>query len=94
MCEHDAPDRVKRARGQIIDEQAVVIINIGRSDVVEPNTPVERVILPDDSLQAQRICNIANAVLNQQKTRVSIGIFEEMGNTHQHRHREDANRSA
>jgi hypothetical protein len=41
VCEHDAPDRVKRARGQIVDEQAVVIVNIGRSDVVEPNTPVE-----------------------------------------------------
>jgi hypothetical protein len=65
VCEHDAPDRVKRARGQIVDEQAVVIINIGRSDVVEPNAPVERVILPDDSLQAQRICYIANAVLCQ-----------------------------
>jgi hypothetical protein len=68
MCEHDAPDRVKLARGHIVDEQAVVIINISRSDIVEPNTPVERVILPDDSLQAQRICNIANAVLCQQKT--------------------------
>jgi hypothetical protein len=63
MCEHDAPDCVKRARGQIVDEQAVVIINIGRSDIVDPNAPVERVILPDDGLQAQRICNIGDEVL-------------------------------
>ena len=41
VCEHDAPDRVKRPRGQIVDEKAVVIINIGRGDIVETNTPVE-----------------------------------------------------
>jgi hypothetical protein len=71
MCEHDAPDRVKRARAQIVNEQAVVGINIGRSDSGVPNhgpnAPVERVILPDDSLQSQLICNITNAVLCQQK---------------------------
>ena len=65
MCEHDAPDRVKRPRGEIIDEKAVVIINIGRGDIVETNIPVERVILPDDGLQAQSICNVANPVLYQ-----------------------------
>jgi hypothetical protein len=69
MCEHDTPDRVKRARAQIANEQAVVGINIGLSDSDVPNhgpnAPVERVILPDDSLQAQLICNIANAVLCQ-----------------------------
>jgi hypothetical protein len=67
VCEHDGPDRVKHARALIAKEQAVVGINIGRSDGVisnqGPNAPVKRVILPDDGLQAQRICNIANAVL-------------------------------
>jgi hypothetical protein len=41
MCEHDAPDRVKRSRGQIADEQAVLIISVGRSDIVDTNAPVE-----------------------------------------------------
>ena len=53
MCEHDAPSRVKRSRGQIADEQAVFGIDSGRSnsgigsDVSNhglnhgPNTPVE-----------------------------------------------------
>jgi hypothetical protein len=71
VCEHDAPDCVERARAQIANEQAVVGIDIGLSDSDVsnhgPNSPVERVIPPDDSLQAQLICNIANAVLCQQK---------------------------
>ena len=71
MCEHDAPDRVERARAQIANEQAVVRIDIGLSDSdvpnYGPNAPVERVISPYDSLQTQLIGNIANAVLCQQK---------------------------
>ncbi len=67
VCEHDAPDRVKHARGQIVNEQAIVSINIGLADRDVPNhcpnAPVERVELPEDSLQAQLICNITNAVL-------------------------------
>ena len=78
MCEHDASNRVKYARVRIADEQAVVGIDSSRSDSgVDcgfsndalnhgPNAPVERVILPDNCLQAQLICNIANAVLCQQ----------------------------
>ena len=103
MCEHDASDRVKRARAQIVKEQAIVGIDIGRSDrdvcVIPnrgPNAPVERVILPDDSLQAQLICNIANAVLCQQKLQL-IYCYDrfdgKMRRAHQHRHREDANMS-
>jgi hypothetical protein len=61
VCEHDTPDRVKRARAHIANEQAVVGINIGLSDSgvpnYDPNAPVERVIPPDDSLQAELICN-------------------------------------
>jgi hypothetical protein len=71
VCEHDAPDRVKRSRAQIADKQAVVGIDIGLSDSDVPNhgpnAPVERVIPPDDGLQAQLICNVANTVLCQQK---------------------------
>jgi hypothetical protein len=67
VCEHDAPSRVKRARAQIANEQAVVGINIGLTDSDVPNNgpdaPVERIIPPDDCLQAQLICNIADAVL-------------------------------
>ena len=67
MCEHDTPGHVKRARGHIANEQAVVGINIGLSDSDVPNhgpnAPVKRVILPDDRLQAQLICNITDAVL-------------------------------
>jgi hypothetical protein len=67
VCEHDAPNRVKYARSQIANEQAVVGVNSRRSDCDVrnhgPNAPVERVIFPDDSLQAQLIGNIANAVL-------------------------------
>jgi len=51
MCEHDASDSVKCASRLIVDEQAVVSINIGCSDVVRPNAPVKRVIFPDDSRQ-------------------------------------------
>jgi len=65
MRQHDTPDPVECARSQIADEQAIVCINVGRSDVVGPNAPVVRVKLPDDSLQAHCICNIANAVLCQ-----------------------------
>ena len=71
VCEHDAPDRVERARAQIAYEQAVVRIDIGLSDSYVSNyganAPVERVISPYDSLQTQLIRNIANAVLCQQK---------------------------
>jgi hypothetical protein len=35
FCELDAPDRVECPRGQIVDEQAVVVIDIGCSDIVE-----------------------------------------------------------
>ena len=66
-CVRICPDRVKRARAQIMNEQAIVGINIGKGDSGVPdhgpNTPVERVILPDDRLQAQLIRNITNAVL-------------------------------
>ena len=41
VCEHDAPDSVKCPRGQIADEKAVVVINIGRGDIVKTNMPVE-----------------------------------------------------
>lgn len=74
VCKHDAPDRVKRARSQIAYEQAVVSINSGLGDIVGPNAPVVRVILPDDSLQAYCICNIANAVLCQQKQKKKVNI--------------------
>ena len=71
VCEHDASDRVKRARAQIANEQAVVRIDISLTDSDVPNyganTPVERVISPYDSLQTQLIRNIANTVLCQQK---------------------------
>ena len=63
MCEHDAPGPVKRATRLIVDEQLVVRVNIGSGDIVSANEPVERVILPDDSCQVQRMCNIANTVL-------------------------------
>jgi len=83
VCEHDAPNRVKRARGQIVNEQAVVVINIdlSDSDVCNhgPNAPVKRVILPDDSLQAQLVCNILNPVLCQQNRLVNIAISEKPG---------------
>jgi hypothetical protein len=50
--EHNAPDHVDRPRGHIVDEQAVIIIDIGRSDVVETNAPVERAMVPDVSVAA------------------------------------------
>ena len=65
MCEHDAPGRAKRAARLIVDEQLVVGVNIGSGDIVGPNEPIERVILPDDSCQVQDMCNIANAILRQ-----------------------------
>jgi hypothetical protein len=67
MCERDALDGVKRTHGQIVDEQAIFIINIIRGDIVETNAPVGRVMLPNDSLQAQRIFNIANPVTSRKK---------------------------
>ena len=83
VCEHDAPGRVERARAQIANEQAVVGINISLRDGDVPNhgpnAPVERVIPPDDCLEAQLIGNIANAVLDQQKMYVNIAIFKKPG---------------
>jgi hypothetical protein len=72
VCKHYPPGSVKRARSQIAYEQAVVSINSGLGDIVGPNAPVVRVIRPDDSLQAHCICNIANAVLCQQKQKKNI----------------------
>lgn len=63
MCEHDTPDGVKRARRHVVNKRIVRVVNIRCSNVVRPNAPVERVIVPYDSLEAQRICNRANAVL-------------------------------
>jgi hypothetical protein len=67
VCEHDAADRAKRAGGLVVDEILILSINIRCSDVVDPNEPVERVILPDDSRQVQRMCNKPNPVLCQEK---------------------------
>ena len=61
VSEHDAPDHVERAARLIVNERLVVSSNIGRSDIVSPDEPVKRVILP--SCPAQRMCNIANAIL-------------------------------
>jgi len=63
MCEKDAPGGVERARSQVANKQIVRVVNISSSDVARPNAPVIRVILPYDSLEAQSICNRANAVL-------------------------------
>lgn len=63
VCEHNAPDGVERARRKVANKQIVRGVDISSSDVVRPDAPVVRVILPYDSLEAQRICNIANAVL-------------------------------
>ena len=80
--EHDAPDRVKRARSQIVDEQG---INIGPSDSRVPNhglnAPVKRVKFAEGSPHAQLIFSVANAVLYQQEiySKDNIAIFNEPG---------------
>ena len=74
MCEHDAADGAKRAGGLVIYETLILSINIRCSDVVDPNEPVERVILPDDSRQVERMCNKPDPVLCQGKIQVGIGI--------------------
>ena len=42
VCERDAPGRVRRARGQIVNEQAVIGINIRLSDGSVPNPRCQR----------------------------------------------------
>ena len=63
VCEKDAPGGVERARRQVVNKQVVRVVNISRSDIVRPDAPVVRVVLPYNSLETQRICNRANAVL-------------------------------
>lgn len=63
MREHDAPAGVERARRQVADEQVVGSIDVGLGDVPCPDSPVVRVVPPNDGPKAQRICNCANAVL-------------------------------
>src|SRR6266571_9137500 len=48
VCEHDTPDRIEVAIGQVADEQVVVIVDVGSGDVALPGAPVERVVLPHD----------------------------------------------
>jgi hypothetical protein len=65
VSEKDAPGGVERARRHVVNKQIVGGVNISGSDAIRPDAPVVRVILPYDSLEAQRICNRANAVLKQ-----------------------------
>ena len=50
MRKHDTPSSIKVACSQVVDEQLVVGIDIGSSDIVRPDAPVERVVLPYDRL--------------------------------------------
>jgi hypothetical protein len=61
--EHDGPAAVKVARGQVGNEIGIVGVDVRGGDVVCPDAPVVRVELPYDSLKAERIRNVANAVL-------------------------------
>jgi hypothetical protein len=65
MSEKDAPGGVERARRLVVNKQIIRVVNISGSDVIRPDAPVVRVILPYDSLEAQRIRNRPNAVLKQ-----------------------------
>ena len=46
VCEQDSADRVEVARGPVVDEQPVVSIDVGGTEVSLPAAPVERVVLP------------------------------------------------
>ena len=46
MREHDAPDGVERARGQVRDEQLVGSVDVGRGVTVLPDAPVVRIVFP------------------------------------------------
>ena len=61
--EHDRAAAIKVARGQVGDEIRIVGVNVRGRNVVRPDAPVVRVELPYDGLKAERICNVANAVL-------------------------------
>ena len=65
MCKKDAPSGVERARRLVVNKQIIRGVNISGSDVIRPDAPVVRVILPYDSLEAQRIRNCPNAVLKK-----------------------------
>ncbi len=76
VCEHDTPDRIEAARGQVIDEQVVVVVNVGSGDVALPGAPVERVVLPHDRLQAKRSGDRTNAILHP---REHVGLVSAFG---------------
>ena len=63
MREHDGPAAAKVARGQVGNEIGIVGVDVCGRDVARPDAPVVRVELPYDGLKAERICNVANAVL-------------------------------
>jgi hypothetical protein len=65
VSENDAPSGVERARRLVVNKQIIRGVNISGGDVIRPDAPVVRVILPYDSLEAQRIRNRANAILKQ-----------------------------
>jgi hypothetical protein len=66
-CVSMTPPTVPNMPAVLVDEILILSFNIRCSDVVDPNEPVERVILPSESRQVQRMCNNAtDAVLCQE----------------------------
>jgi|SRR5712671_1187847 len=82
---------IERASCHVVDEELVRIIHVSGSDVVQPDAPVVRVILPSDGSQVQRLCNCTNAVLCQEKG-ISNVIFNFTSCVHQHHHKGHASK--
>jgi hypothetical protein len=57
MCEHDGAFGVECALGHVVYQQVVGRVNGSGGDIVKPDTPVVRVILPNDGLQTERMCD-------------------------------------
>lgn len=55
MCEHDGAFAVECALGRVVYQQVVGRVDGSGGNIVKPDTPVVRVILPNDGLQIERM---------------------------------------
>ena len=55
MCEHDGAFAVECALGRVVYQQVVGRVDSSGGNIVKPDTPVVRVILPNDGLQIERM---------------------------------------
>lgn len=96
MCEQDTSTTVESAHSCVVNKQVVVSVNSSGGNIGRIDTPVIRVILPNDRLQTKCIGDCADAVLHHDE-RCRYHNFPkrdwESKSVHRHPQTEDASRS-